>query len=141
MININCKAQTFLMQIMLPILAKREKRSAQIDLSSECGLWPQARVPIYSASKAYNWALSEATRKAYEHKIDFLVVTPGPVRTNMNAGLNLFSADAEPHGRTVINHLGWYNDTRGHWIHGIEPYLMAITPFGMAVEAYNRRQH
>ena len=51
-------------------------------------------LPVYCATKSYNWALSEAMRDAYSDKIDILTVTPANVHTLMNPGIRVFSITA-----------------------------------------------
>ena len=61
---------------VLPRLLARESRSAMINVSSVCHYSPGGMVPVYSATKSYNFALSESMRDAYSSKIDVLTVTP-----------------------------------------------------------------
>ena len=60
MININVKAQTFLTHAMIPRFLKRESKSAIIDISSIRHMSPGGNVPVYSATKSYNYAFSRA---------------------------------------------------------------------------------
>ena len=94
-------------------------------------------VPIYSATKAYNLAMSRANADAYRHKIDIMHVTPDAVMTGMAQTKLFFSVEAKAHGRTVINHLGRFEETRGHWLHACKPYIRAIWPLNHIIDMIN----
>ena len=66
---------------MLPRLLLRSSRSAVINLSSIATFEPGGMVPVYSATKAYNYGLSAAMKDNYSDKIDVLTVTPASVKT------------------------------------------------------------
>ena len=66
---------------MLPRLLSRTSRSAMINVSSVTAYHPAGTLPVYSASKSYNWMLSECMRDAYSDKLDVLTVTPNSVKT------------------------------------------------------------
>ena len=84
-------------------MMKRESRSAVINVSSQSHYKPGGMVPVYSATKSYNFALSQAMRDQFKDKFDILTVTPSSVKTKMNSGRYCFSVTAESHARTVIN--------------------------------------
>ena len=66
---------------MVPKLLAREKRSAIVNISSDTYYNPGGMVPVYSATKAYNFTLSRAMEAAYREKIDVLTVTPSNTRS------------------------------------------------------------
>jgi len=119
MVNVNVKAQTFLTHAMIPRFLKRNSRSAIIDISSVRHFVPGGNVPVYSASKSYNYSFSKAMAQAYSEKVDVMTVTPGSIKTNMNSGRYFFCISAQEHAKCVIDQLGWYTETMGHWMHAI----------------------
>ena len=64
-VNVNINSQTYMSMFVLPRLLKRESRSAVINVSSIAALKPGGMVPVYSATKAYNLALSAAMQDQY----------------------------------------------------------------------------
>lgn len=76
-INVNINSQTYMSMFMLPRLIARESRSAMINVSSIVYYSPGGMVPVYSATKSYNYALSESIRDAHSDKLDVLTVCPG----------------------------------------------------------------
>ena len=104
---------------MLPRLLKRETRSAILNVSSIAAYTPGGMVPVYSATKAYNLALSTAMRDQFKDKLDILTVTPASVKTQMNSGRYCFSVTAEAHASTVISQLGRTDKTYGHVYHAL----------------------
>ena len=125
---------------VVPRLLARQARSAVINVSSVCALWPGGMVPVYSATKAYNFALSVAMRDQFSDKIDVLTVTPNSTATQMNSGRYLFSVSAESHAKTTINQLGWTNETKGHVVHAVAPYIKAIWPLSAIINHVNDRR-
>ena len=66
---------------LLPKLLARESRSAMINVSSIAYYEHHGSLPVYCATKSYNYVLSECMRDAYSDKIDVLTVTPGATAT------------------------------------------------------------
>lgn len=66
---------------LLPKLLGRESRSAMINISSVAAYSPGGSVPVYCATKSYNWVLSECMREAYKDQLDVLTVTPNSTRS------------------------------------------------------------
>ena len=58
MINVNVNAQTYMSMFVIPKLLKRERRSAIINLSSKAAFYQRGTMPMYCATKRYNFALS-----------------------------------------------------------------------------------
>lgn len=67
---------TIMSHLMIPIMLKREKRSAIINLSSVAAENPIPFISTYSASKAYNDFFSQSIQMEYAHKIDILSLRP-----------------------------------------------------------------
>ena len=140
MINVNINSQTYMSMFLLPRLLKRESRSAVINVSSVAAYSPGGMVPVYSATKAYNFALSTAMQDQFGDKLDVLTVTPASVKTLMNSGRYCFSVTAETHARATIDQLGWVDRTRGAALHALQPRLKSIYPVGWLVDKVNGRR-
>ena len=92
------------------LLQRVHGRSAIINLSSKAAFYTRGFMPMYCATKHYNYMLSECMRDAYELKgIDVLTVTPSAVETNMNPGKGSYKVKAPAHARAVIDQLGRQN--------------------------------
>lgn len=98
-------------------------------------------MPVYCATKAYNWVLAESMRDAYGDKIDFLTVTPANVETQLDSGRWCFSISAERHAEATINQLGRQSVTRGSVIHALQPRITAVWPIGWAVSQLDAKEH
>jgi NAD(P)-dependent dehydrogenase (short-subunit alcohol dehydrogenase family) len=88
---------------MIPRFLKRESKSAIIDLSSVRHMTPGGNVPVYSATKSYNYTFSRSMAEAYGDKIDVMTVTPGPLATKTNSGKYLFCIQPEQHAKCVVD--------------------------------------
>ena len=64
-INVNILPMTLLSHCLIPIMIRRESRSAIINLSSVAGEQPLPYISVYSATKAYNDFLSQAIGMEY----------------------------------------------------------------------------
>ena len=106
---------------LLPKLLGRESRSAMINISSAGAYRPGRFLPIYCATKSYNWVLSECMRNAYSEQMDVLTVAPSFVKSQMNPGHCLFTISANRHAAACINQLGWAGVTYGSVVHALEP--------------------
>ena len=104
---------------LLPKLLGRESRSAMINVSSICHYEHSGSLPVYCATKSYNYVLSECMRDAYSEKLDVLTVTPAQTKTQMNSGRYLFSIEANRHARAAVNQLGWAAVTYGSVVHAL----------------------
>ena len=118
-VSINVYAQTFMTNFLLPRLLARENRSAIIDVSSVIIYFTSVSLPMYCATKNFNFSLSKCIADAYRDKIDVLCVTPHSVKSQMNSGRYLYSLSAERHGKAVIDKLGWTEVTRGPLLHAL----------------------
>ena len=85
-INVNVNSQTYMTYLLLPRLLEREARSAIINLSSIATEHLSGFIPIYSASKTFNLAMSLSLADAYKHKIDVMAVTPHGVKSQIWPG-------------------------------------------------------
>lgn len=122
---------------LLPKLLARESRSAVINISSVAAYNAGGSVPVYCATKSYNWMLSECMREAYKTKLDVLTVTPNQTKTQMNSGRYLFAINADRHAKATVNQLGWASLTYGSVVHAAQPQIKAIFPIGFFVDRIN----
>lgn len=79
MLRLNCEAVTVLTRLCLPFMPKR---SEIINSCSIASFAPNARMAVYSSTKAYILSLSRALRLELKtEKINVLAVCPGPMDT------------------------------------------------------------
>ena len=102
-INININAQTYITYLMLPMLLERPSRSAIINISSKAVETLSGFIPIYSATKSYNLAMSLSLHDAYKNKIDVMAVTPHGVKSQIWPGHQSWTISAPTHGKAVID--------------------------------------
>ena len=93
-INVNINSQTYMTYLMLPMLLERNSRSAIINLSSRAHETVSGFIPIYSATKTYNLALSLSLEDSYKDKIDVMAVTPHGVKTQIWPGHQAWTISA-----------------------------------------------
>ena len=73
---------------------------------------------------------SRNVHNAYSHKIDVMTVTPDATKSGMNSGRATFAILAEPQVKATVDQLGWWNETRGHYVHAIQPYILSTPLIG-----------
>ena len=113
MINLNCRALTYMCRICIPYMANN---SRIINFASVAAFMPQPSFAVYAASKAYVMSFSRALNCELKSKnIYVLAVCPGPANTNFfktaekcggtEAGYykNLFMVDAKPVVKKAIH--------------------------------------
>lgn len=106
MINVNVNAQTYMSILMLPRLLNRSHRSAVINLSSKAAFYTRGAMPMYCATKRYNYALSACMQDSYSDRLDIMTVTPASVTSGMNPGTGAYNVQPEEHAKAVVDHLG-----------------------------------
>ena len=115
-------------KFLLPAMVDRQTKSAIINVSSVCHFTPMGMLAMYCGTKSYQYMFSKNLALSYPKKIDVLTVTPAGTKSQMYSGRYSFSVDASDHAKSVINQLGWVSETRGHYVHGIQPYMLSIPP-------------
>jgi len=128
---LNVLPQTFLTKIFAQSIAKRQNRSAVIDLSSFASFAPVPFSAVYCASKNYNYYLSRALAEEWENNnIDFLVVRLVFAETNMSKkkadGLIVISPTQCVNG--VLDDLGYEKETCGFWSHKVQFFFINLLP-------------
>lgn len=90
MINLNCRALTFITEICLPYM---HRGSRIINLASAAAFCPQPSFAVYAATKAYVLSFSRALAcELKKRKIYVTAVCPGPVKTEF------FGISGDPEG-------------------------------------------
>lgn len=80
MINLNCRALTYLSRVCIPYMAKN---SRIINFASVAAFMPQPSFAVYAATKAYVLSFTRALNCELRKKdISVLAVCPGPANTN-----------------------------------------------------------
>ena len=83
MVVVNCVPQTIFDRLLIPQLAKRDKRSAVVDVSSIASIFPLPGKEIYAGTKQYNRYLTNGLSMGVKAPIDFLSLKPAFVTTNL----------------------------------------------------------
>lgn len=79
MVDVNCRGLTAVTTAVLPYM---DKGSAIINVASIAAFAPNARMAVYSSTKAYVFSLSGALREELRDRgINVLAVCPGPMST------------------------------------------------------------
>lgn len=92
-IDLNCKALTAVTGLILPYM---EKNSEIINISSIASFVPNARLAVYSSTKAFVYSFSLALREELKPKsINVLAVCPGPMDTEFLGVANIFTGSSK----------------------------------------------
>lgn len=85
MIVVNCRYSSILTHKIVPLL-KKQPRAAIVNLSSQSAFYHVPYLAVYSATKAYNYAFSNALREELKaDNIDVLALTPGTLLRGLSA--------------------------------------------------------
>jgi len=128
-INLNCLSHALITRVFIPGLAKREKKSAIINVSSIAGGFPQPHRQTYSASKAFLDYLSRGL--AYEYpNIDTLSVKPAYVITKMTSYREPDTGAVTPEQlvESSLGLLGKKTHSHGHWKQRIRGWFILGMP-------------
>jgi hypothetical protein len=97
MVDVNCRALTYLTRICIPYMAKN---SRIINFASVAAFMPQPSFAVYAATKAYVLSFTRALNcELKKRDVHVLAVCPGPAKTE-------FFSRAEKHGQKA----GAYKD-------------------------------
>ena len=79
MVDLNCRALTAVTTVVLPYMGAG---SAVINVASIASFCPNARMTVYSSTKAYVMSFSRGLREELKsRRVNVLAVCPGPMRT------------------------------------------------------------
>jgi len=118
-INLNIFSATFLTQIILEKMKKRENKSLVVFVGTDLVFYNPPYLQIYSATKSYLENLSKCLEKEFKN-IEFTYIAPGPIETNLNPRKNFFKVKSDDFAKSSIEHFGTYSFSYGHYIHGIK---------------------
>ena len=68
-----------------------------------------------------------------------MTVYPGCVFTRMNPMKSITTITPEQHAESVIDSLGYDSETVGHYIHGIQRYIMTAGAFNHIISFFRRK--
>lgn len=141
LITINNTSQLMMSKIFLDRAMSRKMRSAQIDMSSIISLVDFSGIYIYSASKKFNQRLTQNLRIKLKEKVDFLVVKPGFVSTNMttNRNIDMITCSPEDVAESSLLKLGNLKETYGHSSHVVQGSLLALINYIMPIRSISKR--
>ena len=129
---VNVCSQVGMSKLLVPRFIKREKRCAQIDVSSASTILPAPAYPVYSGTKSMNEFISRGLN-TYVGNVDFLTVNPAYVDTNMcpiAPGTGTFflqAVTADECAQGTVDCLGVIDQTYGARPHNIRvPLLFAL---------------
>ena len=129
-LNLNVLPQTLITKIFIERLAKREKRSAIVNISSASATKPFTYFALYSSTKIYNDYFARALNEEYKNKIDCMSVRPCLVEsllTKLKANKDgFFVISRQDCSESSLDHLGYESMTYGHWKHELQGALLEI---------------
>lgn len=128
-IIVNACSQVGMSKLLIPKFIKREKRCAQIDVSSTATAITTPVFAAYGASKSINEFLSRGL-KTYVKNVDILTVHPAYVSTNMcpiapgNGNYLVQAVTADNCAKDTVDSLGVIDLTYGARLHNIQAPLL-----------------
>lgn len=127
-ININCVSMAALTAEVGRLMAKRDKRSAVINLSSFLGEKALPYITIYSATKAFNREFSNSF--ALENpSIDVLCLKPMFVESPLSRQKKGFGVpDRRECARDALKELRWTGESYGYYSHRLTGFLTRLVP-------------
>ena len=124
LLNVNVYGLVFITKILLPKLLENEKRSGIINIGSGVTRFTYSNFSAYTGTKAFVTQFSQCLSQDYQDKLDIIIATVGPTKTNMNRGIAVFSSTPESCAKHTLDTLGWENHTFGDYKHGIRDYYL-----------------
>ncbi|XP_075433806.1 very-long-chain 3-oxoacyl-CoA reductase-B-like [Ascaphus truei] len=127
-INCNIMSVTQMTGIVLSKMMQR-KKGVIINLSSEAGARPYAKITVYSATKAFVDFFSKGLHHEYKSKgIIVQCVMPLLVSTNMTQriGINVFVKSSDSFARDALNTVGYESRTSGCLSHSLQSYAIPL---------------
>ena len=142
MLSLNILPQTMLTKIFLNKMNTRNKRSSIISLSSFAGDFPFPMKSLYSATKVFSHFLTISLSEEMKStdRIDWLSVKPLEVETVMSTtkadGFSVITATQC--ATSILDDLGYANETYGHWAHKIQANVLKFVPKFLMYEVFRR---
>ena len=138
-INVNVVGNTVITKILIPKLLENE-RSGMVFVGSVSYMGPCPKLAVYSASKNYVHQFALSLDKEYKDKIDVHVSITASVKTNMNSGRYLFTILPDQHAKAVLDKLGIYTVSHGHYMHALGNYFQSKYIEGSIISYINRQR-
>jgi len=142
MLNVNIGTPAVLTNTMLTNLQKRDKKSAIITVSSVASYYPRPYMTLYDCTKVFDdyLTLGLSEEKSNE-KIDFLLVRPGRVNTDMQKGLSkgFDNISAEEQAELIVKQIGVRKIAVSHWKHHIMVWIFSMLPHSAYVAMWKKR--
>ncbi|XP_075153827.1 inactive hydroxysteroid dehydrogenase-like protein 1 [Haematobia irritans] len=133
-ININTGAITMMSHMLIPQM-KKQGKGIIVNISSGSELQATPYMAVYSASKRFARTFSLAIqRELAEHNVEVQCVTPLFVVTKMNQYSDtvmrgsLMVPSVQAYTRSSVFTLGKSSETTGYWSHGLQYFLMKLSP-------------
>ena len=123
-LNVNVYSLVFITKILIPKMLENEKRSGIINVGSGTTRFIYSNYSVYTGTKAFVTQFSLCLNQDYHDKLDIMVATFWQTRTNMNAGIAVFSSTPEPCAKHTLDTLGWESHTFGDFRHGMRDYFL-----------------
>jgi 17beta-estradiol 17-dehydrogenase / very-long-chain 3-oxoacyl-CoA reductase len=129
-VTLNSISVAHLLNIYLPQLEKRKPRSAIINLSSFTSVRPVPYLSIYSASKAFDYYVSEGLSEEYKDTIDVLSFLPATVITKAtpNQKPSFYACSPQVSVHSALKDLGRRRITHGYYVHELMAWVLKWTP-------------
>lgn len=128
LVQLNINPVVFLTRHILGYFVDRKSRSAVINVSSLAGNSGFPLLPTYGGTKAFVNNFTDAISQVPHYKkVDFLNLTPGVVKTNLNPGNVYFTVEADDFAKQSLAKLGYERASNGTWQHDVFQVL-ADTP-------------
>lgn len=122
----NALSQVLITRCIIPIMLKRVKKSAIINLSSFCASRPLPYASVYGSTKIFDDFMARSLAIEYENKIDCMALRPNWVSTKLSTkAINNF--DVITPNRCVLDalkELGYEKVTAGNWIHSMLEWVI-----------------
>lgn len=116
---VNMEPLVFLTYRLLPQMIARNKKSIVINISSISGALPTPYFSLYSSTKAFMEAFNSTLKEEYRNKVDFLIVRPNFMSTNMNFNHKTGFETITPKDCVdgVLRDIGRSEVSNGNWKH------------------------
>lgn len=127
-INVNAKASVFVSKIVIEHMRQRNQRSLIVGSGSVDAVMKYQRTSIYSCTKSFLKTLFSVLSKENEDKIDFTLLTIGPVKTSMNKENYIFLMNVKDFTKACLNVIGQYKIVSGYFTHQLIIIVYKLVP-------------
>lgn len=136
--NLNGLAATRLIHYFLPRLAKRENKSAIINVSSVIAVKPCPVLCLYSSTKAFTHYFTVGLSENYKNKVDIMSFMPANVETNMAISeTSPLLITPQLAVQECLKDLGYKIVSHGYWKHTLVAYITDLLPQRIRLSAFS----